>query len=565
VVGEALHPGGVLEIPGIDPGWGTRLKRTSQTLGLTGLTAVSVKSSYLRVHRLHDGKNYEQYTGTPPTPVDSSLIEIIKEHNDVDMSHAVAPGETVYFDAQLAVAGDSTANLAVVVLTPSNPNGGFTVFGRSRNGTFVGSSYGADDFNQPVGILRAGAEGTPEGWNTIRVRGVLANGEEPGLLRLAIGQAEEEGLGPVLLVDQEGAFPTASVRIWRWDDTIWTQIGDTSSAYVPRTIKVLNGTIYVVAATAPPTDTMRVIRSTDTGSTWTIGAVPPITLVDDLYQIRDMVVASDGKVWITVQGGIDDLLYVYTSTDDGDTWTLNETFSDVGSPILAGGQAKIAAHPSDPDRIAILYHQDSTSNYLLKVTTDSSNWNSYSIGALGLNFNASSPALEWLPNSRLVIYHEFYDGVALTAVARIGISTDDGANFTYIEVYDDVRMLGDYNTVGFAKTLDNVLFAFAWIDNISGAINPEFFRSLDGGDTWDQFQGVLTEENSVIHTVDEPAGMVYDEQTGSLITHFGSADEVTIVIPNATTQWTDFDVYEQPDLNTNINNFENSSTKVVAQ
>ena len=121
------------------------------------------------------------------TDIDLSLVEFIEESPGVPMAIAVAPGETVPFDIRFNIAGEPTRNVGVVVLTPPNPNGGFEITGKSVSGLISGGNYKADSFNINVGTFAAGHSGTLEGSNSIRIRGVLANGEQPGLLRVAIG------------------------------------------------------------------------------------------------------------------------------------------------------------------------------------------------------------------------------------------------------------------------------------------------------------------------------------------------------------------------------------------
>ena len=134
------------------------------------------------------------------TDIDLSLVEMIEESPGVPMAQAVAPGETLYFDVTLSLAGEPLRNIGVVVLTPPNPNGGFEIIGLSVSGQFFSDSglsaffintstrnYKADSFNTNVGTFAAGHSSTLEGSNNIRVRGVLANGDQPGLLRIAVG------------------------------------------------------------------------------------------------------------------------------------------------------------------------------------------------------------------------------------------------------------------------------------------------------------------------------------------------------------------------------------------
>ena len=113
--------------------------------------------------------------------IDLSLVEIIE-----DLNQPVSAGETLDFDVQFSIAGESGHNVSVVVLTPPTSNGGFTVFSRSQFGQFTGRSYNADKFNEAVGLVQAGLPGTLEGRNTVRIKGVLANSDQPGLLRFAI-------------------------------------------------------------------------------------------------------------------------------------------------------------------------------------------------------------------------------------------------------------------------------------------------------------------------------------------------------------------------------------------
>ena len=133
--------------------------------------------------------------------IDLSLVEFIEESPGVPMAIAVAPGETVPFDIRFNIAGEPTRNVGVVVLTPPNPNGGFEITGKSAAGLVSGKNYKADSFNNSVGTLAAGHSGTLEGSNSIRIRGMLANGDQPGLLRIAVGPPE-----PVISVWASASF-----------------------------------------------------------------------------------------------------------------------------------------------------------------------------------------------------------------------------------------------------------------------------------------------------------------------------------------------------------------------
>jgi hypothetical protein len=166
---------------------------------------VSVKvpsSPYLRVKRQHDGKSYGVLSGTAPSVTDGQDIET---HPDVPMQEPVAPGETLTGEFQIPVYDEPERNVAVIIRTPPNPNGSFRLRGVSKLGTFTESSYGADCFNQPVGIFKAGhANG---GWNVIKGWFNLANSDSPGVVKVQLAEARKESAPDVNVIVQNLSEP----------------------------------------------------------------------------------------------------------------------------------------------------------------------------------------------------------------------------------------------------------------------------------------------------------------------------------------------------------------------
>jgi hypothetical protein len=166
--------------------------------------SVKVPSSpFLRVKRQYDGHAYGVLDGTAPTPTDGQDIEAIP---DAPMQEPVAPGETLTGEFQIPVYDEPDRNVAVIIRTPPNPNGSFRLRGVSKLGTFTESSYGADCFNQPVGIFKAGhANG---GWNVIKGWFNLANSDNPGVLKVQLAEARKEAAPDVNIVQQNGSQPS---------------------------------------------------------------------------------------------------------------------------------------------------------------------------------------------------------------------------------------------------------------------------------------------------------------------------------------------------------------------
>ena len=154
------------------------------------------KGSYLRPIAMRDGRSNGSYTGTPLTRLEGEDIE--------GLEYPVMPGETLYAEFQLDFRGDSEQNVSIVIKTPPDPNGGFFLTGASvhdnstqnPNGWNTGDygkettySYGADRFNEPVGVWRCGTpNGEEGGWNTARGRIHLANSDNPGLVKIQLRQ-----------------------------------------------------------------------------------------------------------------------------------------------------------------------------------------------------------------------------------------------------------------------------------------------------------------------------------------------------------------------------------------
>ena len=334
---------------------------------------VDVKASYLRVYRIGDGRKYGSVSGSSPDPIDSDLIEVVE-----GLEHAIAPGETVYFDGMLAVAGEPDHNLAVVVLTPPNPNGGFTVFGRSKLGTFTGKSYRADDFNQPVGILQAGVSGTLEGWNTIRVRGTLANSDQPGLLRLAVGSAANE----------QGTLwvTTNDSKLWRFSGTSWEQINAAAffNSFVVRGVNLV-GTNGVAVGAEYSLNSGELFSASD--------------YTDNSY---DVDIAVDDSVWLIGEDPIDFAFAIFKSVDKGASYIISYTPSDPGeSPLNVLFGPNIVCHPTDVNKIAALQIDELGNLDLVKTTDGGANWSHLQLVA---TISDADWSLSWLADGRLAVF-----------------------------------------------------------------------------------------------------------------------------------------------------------------
>ncbi len=114
-----------------------------------------------------------------------------------DLQAEIGPGESVQFTFVVALARMTTDVVQFEIGVPPNPNGGFQIIGAGLCGSVFGTSYGADDFNNPVGAQRGGVPGILDGYDIHLVTGNLANGQVPGLLTLSISDASDVHVMPL--------------------------------------------------------------------------------------------------------------------------------------------------------------------------------------------------------------------------------------------------------------------------------------------------------------------------------------------------------------------------------
>lgn len=130
----------------------------------------------------------ENAVETYPLRAEQSLASAAELGDYQEMQAELAPGESVQFSFVVCLAGASGSVVTFTLLTPANPNGGFQIAG-SGAAAFAQTSYGADSFNAAVGSQRGGVPGTLEGYDVHVVSGNLANGHQPGLLKLEVSGA----------------------------------------------------------------------------------------------------------------------------------------------------------------------------------------------------------------------------------------------------------------------------------------------------------------------------------------------------------------------------------------
>lgn len=129
------HPGGVREIPGLNPGWFSAFIR--DTSGITAL------------------------------------------------EWPVAEGETLPFTALLALSGSGTCEITVAA--PSNSNGCFTISGLN-GGNYSVQPYSADDFGTATGPWDSEIASTLASFHPVKVEGLVGAGA-PGMLRITVSGA----------------------------------------------------------------------------------------------------------------------------------------------------------------------------------------------------------------------------------------------------------------------------------------------------------------------------------------------------------------------------------------
>ena len=424
-------------MPGFDPDYQTFVKHQDQTLTVTyedeSTNEVTVKAgSHLRIYRQHDNRGYA--TGDGP--------EIDPDNCSEDITELEAPvnaGETISFEATLMVKGDPTKNIGVCVRTPRNPTGGFHVIGRSLTGGYQGMSFGADDFNNPAGVIQSGFDSEIESYATIRVRGTLGNGPFPGMLRFQLGPARE-GVPLAYVFDWDNGAgeddpesKDQSMVVLANPLTLWVE-GPLFDGQLPMQLILKEDIAWAMTSNNPDHDTLSTWRSTDNGRTF--------TLVDALANTRAGYIAFDaaGRVWRLVSDTSDSSSLYRSDSGLGDDWQLIETFESgfvawghranggfFFGPTLKG----IATHPTDESIIAVggLQNQSGDAARLHVSTDDGASFSSVSLpaidfidGGIEVMFTAEGTLLASMSYDKDFIYH--------TVVLR---STDYSA-FSTIEI-----------------------------------------------------------------------------------------------------------------------------------
>lgn len=193
--------------------------------------------------------------------------------------------------------------------------------------------------------------------------------------------------------------------------------------------------------------------------------------------------AADGRFWIYTASFSDTNLRVYYADEVGDAWTLAATFPDYDS-----GGSDIKCHPTDSDRIAIVYGKGVGPDKLRLVTSTNqgASWSS------GLDLDSAADIenpranLHWLSGGRLVVvYQDYFDEYRV----RAGYSDDDG-----------VTDAGWQTVAGSGTSGSTIRFL---IQSVRGSSDSLFIgmsndgmgetadlaaRSVDDGETWELFE-----------------------------------------------------------------------------
>ena len=209
----------------------------------------------------------------------------------------------------------------------------------------------------------------------------------------------------------------------------------------------------------PATSVLR--RSNDSGETWTTLTRPLATL-----EYRDLVRDSSGRLLLLIEdNSIADpgQYHIYSSLDNGDTWTLYSTRPMSGA---SGGIAlSLAPHPTNSRRLAVMMTNKTGGIGRLDYTTnDGAAWTLKSTGLGALQ----GTQLIQLANNRLI----FRTGIAAT---RIQTSDDDGD--TWVERYT-LTAGAPVDSQRFIKISESIIILV-----LTGA-TERAVRSIDGGTTW---------------------------------------------------------------------------------
>ena len=435
-------------------------------------------ASSLRLLRLGDAR--DNAVGANDDEEDLTTGEDI-----ADLQAAVGPGETVYFDAELATTGSTSLQLAVLVKTPPHPNGGFQVVGNSRYGSFKGDSFGADDFNIPCGVVRSQQPGTLLGMGTIRVRGVLANGPVGGLLKFQLSEAFE---GVKVLV------AIGNTSIWTKDlpDGLWTARSDNGSGF-PYNLVSLGRPIAINDVSNG------VVDMGASGEGFTDHAMP-----SDFADL--MSIAFDpttARLYIVGESTTNTVRFT-TSTDYGAAWASSVELPD--SAFIIGTVGNIAVDPADPNRIAVIFPSGATSNVAIRWSTNGgASWVTYTVETEEPLFFTVTQLLTFTSSGRLIIAAHMNTGAFANHVV-VWYTDNPAGGFTQV-----LDLAGyfypDAGTVALVTTTDGIVLLLrdtAWV-------------SADDGATWTQ------KALPVAYTTASVNGWAYDAATDRLYLLFGTS------------------------------------------
>lgn len=241
---------------------------------------------------------------------------------------------------------------------------------------------------------------------------------------------------------------------------------------------------------------------------------------DDLMAYTFHCWDASGRLWkaeVPISGT--DLKISRSDAGDGSDWALIAT-ETAYSEIMG-----MAAHPTDPDMIAILASDNANDLPSIVITDDAATFTEFNLPVTDFSFYNFELGgfLGFLSTGRLVASYQYTDAADLFKHVSVAYSDDptNSGSYTEVEVLsayvnDDV---GYYRIVG--NITDDLLFIVTVREKLTN-YRPKIRIgvSSDGGETWAEIDNDLEAPDAGVYTFDEhlgqPGGIKYFSDTDEL-------------------------------------------------
>lgn len=405
------------------------------------------------------------------------------------------------------VAGTMTAALAVATMDAGDAanhglwTGGYTGYGGgcylvAAEGVADGTVYKTFDRFATVDKFRpaTGFPAAPAGANAKQVRCGPKSAFYSAIGRVLIaGRLSPSG-------DKFAAWRSGAVD---WTTKVFDG-GELGTGDAGERVRALTANLWFIGSFEGYADADdRWVRTKDGGTTWDSVTNPKS---GDDYWI-DFAIDAGGRVWGITTDIVTSayVVKVWYSDDDGDTWTLSETFTGTGLNYLSG--LTISCHPSNQNIIAIRCMRGTLifafQCKILYTLDRGVSWaTNYAAGGRGPIFPACT-GLKTCDNNRLIIWHYNTSGDCY-----VSTSDDWGASWTARQMFTAVGP--STRVLGAADLNGQKAFAFT--------VEREVWWTQDYGNIWIKFDnqpGGSEESGLAYDPVDDALYAFTDDNTVS--------------------------------------------------